>query len=174
MIPRYETPEIKKIWTDENRFGRWLDVELAATQAWNEAGVVPDEDFKNIKEKAGFNVERIREIEEVTQHDVIAFVSSVAETIGESGRFVHLGLTSSDVIDTASSLLLGESMDVVLGELKKLHKILGEKAVEYRFTPCPGRTHGIHAEPTTFGLKLLNHYAELGRDIERLSQTKKR
>ena len=173
MIPRYETPEIKKIWTDENRFGRWLDVELAATQAWNEAGVVPDEDFKNIKEKASFNVERIREIEEVTQHDVIAFVSSVAETIGESGRFVHLGLTSSDVIDTASSLLLGESMDVVLGELKKLHKILGEKAVEYRFTPCPGRTHGIHAEPTTFGLKLLNHYAELGRDIERLSQTKK-
>lgn len=173
MIPRYETPEIKKIWTDENRFGRWLDVELAATQAWNEAGVVPDGDFKNIKEKAGFNVERIREIEEVTQHDVIAFVSSVAETIGESGRFVHLGLTSSDVIDTASSLLLGESMDVVLGELKKLHKILGEKAVEYRFTPCPGRTHGIHAEPTTFGLKLLNHYAELGRDIERLSQTKK-
>ena len=173
MIPRYETPEIKKIWTDENRFGRWLDVELAATQAWNEAGVVPDEDFKNIKEKAGFNVERIREIEEVTKHDVIAFVSSVAETIGESGRFVHLGLTSSDVIDTASSLLLGESMDVVLGELKKLHKILGEKAVEYRFTPCPGRTHGIHAEPTTFGLKLLNHYAELGRDIERLSQTKK-
>ena len=173
MIPRYETPEIKKIWTDENRFGRWLDVELAATQAWNEAGVVPDEDFKNIKEKAGFNVERIREIEEVTQHDVIAFVSSVAETIGESGRFVHLGLTSSDVIDTASSLLLGESMDVVLGELKKLHKILGEKAVEYRFTPCPGRTHGIHAEPTTFGLKMLNHYAELGRDIERLSQTKK-
>ncbi|MCD8392885.1 MAG: adenylosuccinate lyase [Cloacibacillus porcorum] len=173
MIPRYETPEIKKIWTDENRFGRWLDVELAATQAWNEAGVVPDEDFKNIKKKAGFNVERIREIEEVTQHDVIAFVSSVAETIGESGRFVHLGLTSSDVIDTASSLLLGESMDVVLGELKKLYKILGEKAVEYRFTPCPGRTHGIHAEPTTFGLKLLNHYAELGRDIERLSQTKK-
>ncbi len=173
MIPRYETPEIKKIWTDENRFGRWLDVELAATQAWNEAGIVPDEDFKNIKEKAGFNVERIREIEEVTQHDVIAFVSSVAETIGESGRFVHLGLTSSDVIDTASSLLLGESMDVVLGELKKLHKILGEKAVEYRFTPCPGRTHGIHAEPTTFGLKLLNHYAELGRDIERLTQTKK-
>ncbi|MCC8178772.1 MAG: adenylosuccinate lyase [Cloacibacillus sp.] len=161
------------MWTDENRFGRWLDVELAATQAWNEAGVVPDEDFKNIKEKASFNVERIREIEEVTQHDVIAFVSSVAETIGESGRFVHLGLTSSDVIDTASSLLLGESMDVVLGELKKLHKILGEKAVEYRFTPCPGRTHGIHAEPTTFGLKLLNHYAELGRDIERLTQTKK-
>ncbi|MDO5115286.1 MAG: adenylosuccinate lyase [Synergistaceae bacterium] len=173
MIPRYETPEIKKIWTDQNRFSRWLDVELAATQAWNEAGVVPDEDFKNIREKAGFSVERIREIEEVTQHDVIAFVSSVAETIGESGRFVHLGLTSSDVIDTASSLMLGESLDVVVAELEKLRRTVGERAAEYKFTPCPGRTHGIHAEPTTFGLKLLNHYAELGRDIERLTQSRK-
>ena len=173
MIPRYETPEIKKIWMDENRFRRWLDVELAAVRAWNEAGAIPDEDCKNIIERAGFSVERIREIEEVTQHDVIAFVSSVAETIGESGRFVHLGLTSSDVIDTASSLLLGESLDVVVAEMKKLHKLLGKKAVEYKLAPCPGRTHGVHAEPTTFGLKLLNHYAELGRDIERLSQTKK-
>lgn len=173
MIPRYETPEIKKIWTDQNRFSRWLDVELAATQAWNEEGVVPDEDFKNIKEKAGFSVDRIREIEEVTQHDVIAFVSSVAETIGESGRFVHLGLTSSDVIDTASSLMLGESLDVVMTELEKLCAAVGEKAVAYKMTPCPGRTHGIHAEPTTFGLKMLNHYAELKRDLSRLSQTKK-
>ena len=173
MIPRYETAEIKRIWTDENRFRRWLDVELAAVQAWNEAGEIPDEDCRNIKERAGFSVDRIREIEEVTQHDVIAFVSSVAETIGESGRYVHFGLTSSDVIDTASSLLLGESMDVVIGEMKKLHALLGETAVKYKFAPCPGRTHGIHAEPTTFGLKLLNHYAELGRDIERLSETKK-
>ena len=172
MIPRYETAEIKKIWTDENRFQRWLDVELAAVQAWNEAGEIPDEDCRNIKERAGFSVDRIREIEEITQHDVIAFVSSVAETIGESGRFVHFGLTSSDVIDTASSLLLGESLDVVIGEMKKLHALLGETAVKYKFAPCPGRTHGIHAEPTTFGLKLLNHYAELGRDIERLRQTK--
>ena len=171
MIPRYETPEIKKIWTDQNRFGRWLDVELAATRAWHEEGVVPDEDYKNIVEKAGFSVERIHEIEEVTQHDVIAFVSSVAETIGESGRFVHLGLTSSDVIDTASSLMLGESLDVVIAELEKLHKLVGEKAVEYKMTPCAGRTHGVHAEPTTFGLKLLNHYSEIGRDIERLKQT---
>ncbi len=173
MIPRYETPEIKKIWTDQNRFGRWLDVELAATRAWHEEGVVPDEDYKNIVEKAGFSVERIHEIEEVTQHDVIAFVSSVAETIGESGRFVHLGLTSSDVIDTASSLMLGESLDVVIAELEKLHKLVGEKAVEYKMTPCAGRTHGVHAEPTTFGLKLLNHYSEIGRDIARLKQTKK-
>ncbi|MCF0247997.1 MAG: adenylosuccinate lyase [Synergistes sp.] len=172
MIPRYETAEIRKIWTDENRFRRWLDVELAATKAWNEAGVVPDEDYKNIEEKAGFNVDRIREIEEVTQHDVIAFVSSVAETIGASGRFVHYGLTSSDVIDTASSLLIGESLDIIIAELEKLRKIIGEKAVEYKYAPCPGRTHGIHAEPTTFGLKMLNHYAELGRDIDRLKLSK--
>lgn len=172
MIPRYETPEIKRIWTDQNRFGRWLDVELAATRAWNEAGVVPDEDYKNIVEKAGFSVERIHEIEAVTRHDVIAFVSSVAETIGESGRYVHLGLTSSDVIDTASSLLIGESLDIILSEIKALHRLVGEKAVQYKNTPCPGRTHGIHAEPTTFGLKLLNHYAEIGRDIERLTRTR--
>lgn len=172
MIPRYETPEIRAVWTDRNRFQRWLDVELAACRAWNEAGEIPDGDYRNIIERAGFSVERIREIEEVTQHDVIAFVSSVAETVGESGRFVHLGLTSSDVIDTASSLLLGESLDIVIGELRGLRKTVGEKAWQYRRTPTAGRTHGIHAEPTTFGLKLLNHYAEIGRDIERLTKTK--
>lgn len=172
MIPRYETAEIRAVWTDQNRFQRWLDVELAACRAWNEAGEIPDGDYRNIVERAGFSVERIREIEEVTQHDVIAFVSSVAETVGESGRFVHLGLTSSDVIDTASSLLLGESLDIVTGELRVLHKTVGERAWQYRRAPTAGRTHGIHAEPTTFGLKLLNHYAEIGRDIERLTQTK--
>ena len=173
MIERYETPEIKAIWNDKNRFQKWLDVELAVCKAWNEAGKIPDEDYRNIVEKASFSVDRIREIEEVTQHDVIAFVSSVAECIGESGRYVHLGLTSSDVIDTASSLLLSESMKTVLDALFALHKRIGEKALEYKMTPCAGRTHGIHAEPTTFGLKMLNHYAEIGRDIERITQTKK-
>lgn len=173
MIPRYETQEIKSVWTDKNRFKRWLDVEVAACRAWNEAGEIPDEDYANIVEKADFDVDRIREIEEVTQHDVIAFVSSVAEKIGESGRFVHLGLTSSDVIDTASSLLLGESMQIIISALKELHSVVGKKAIEYKMTPCAGRTHGIHAEPTTFGLKLLNHYAEIGRDIERLTLTRK-
>jgi adenylosuccinate lyase len=173
MIERYETPEINAIWKDQNRFQKWLDVELAVCKAWNEAGKIPDEDYRNIVDKASFSVQRIREIEEVTQHDVIAFVSSVAECIGGSGRYVHLGLTSSDVIDTASSLLLKESMDAVLDALKVLHKTIGEKALEYKMTPCAGRTHGIHAEPTTFGLKMLNHYAEIGRDIERIIQTKK-
>ncbi|MGE4446148.1 MAG: adenylosuccinate lyase [Synergistaceae bacterium] len=173
MIERYETPEIKAIWNDKNRFQKWLDVELAVCKAWNEAGKIPDEDYRNIVDKASFSVERIHEIEEVTQHDVIAFVSSVAECIGESGRYVHLGLTSSDVIDTASSLLLSESMKTVLDALYALHKMIGEKALEYKMTPCAGRTHGIHAEPTTFGLKMLNHYAEIGRDIERITQTRK-
>lgn len=173
MIARYETEEIKKIWSDENRFQRWLDVEIAACKAWNEAGVIPDEDLKNICDKAGFNVEKIREIEAITQHDMVAFNTNVAETIGASGRYVHLGLTSSDIIDTAASLLLCESMKVIIAEIKKLHQVLGEKATKYAYTPCTGRTHGIHAEPTTFGLKLLNHYAELGRDIERLTQSKK-
>lgn len=173
MIERYETSEIKAIWNDRNRFQKWLDVELAVCKAWNEAGKIPDQDYRNIVDKASFSVERIREIEEVTQHDVIAFVSSVAECIGESGRYVHLGLTSSDVIDTASSLLLSESMEAVLVALKALHETIGEKSLEYKMTPCAGRTHGIHAEPTTFGLKLLNHYAEIGRDIERIVQTKK-
>lgn len=173
MIQRYETQEIREIWTDQNRFQRWLDVELAACRAWYESDMIPEDDFNNIINKACFSVERIKEIEEVTQHDVIAFVSSVAENIGESGRFVHLGLTSSDVIDTASSLLLNESMDVVLAALKTLQDTIGTKAWQYRYTPCAGRTHGIHAEPTTFGLKMLNHYAEIGRDIERLKQSKK-
>lgn len=173
MIPRYETSEIKAIWDEHSKFRYWLDVEVAACRAWNEAGVISDGDFKNIEEKADFDIDRIREIEAVTQHDVIAFVSSVAEKIGESGRFVHLGLTSSDVIDTASSLMLRESMEVILKSLGELQAILGEKAVRYKRTPCVGRTHGIHAEPTTFGLKLLNHYAEIGRDIKRLRGTMK-
>lgn len=172
MIPRYETKEIKAIWTDENRFSKWLDVEIAACKAWNEAGVIPDCDLKNIQEKAAFDTKRINEIEEITQHDVIAFVSNVAENIGDSGRFVHYGLTSSDVIDTASSLLLTESMNVIISSLKKLHDIVGAKAVKYKYTPCAGRTHGVHAEPTSFGLKLLNHYSEIGRDIARLTQSR--
>ena len=173
MIERYETPEIKAIWNDQNRFQKWLDVELAVCKAWNEAGKIPDGDYKNIIENASFSIQRIKEIEEITQHDVIAFVSSVAESIGDSGRYVHLGLTSSDIIDTASSLLLGESIDAALLSLKELHKAVGEKALQYKMTFCAGRTHGIQAEPTTFGLKMLNHYAEIGRDIARITESKK-
>jgi len=168
MIPRYSVPEISKIWSDENKFRRWLDVELAVCQAWTEKGVIPREDFENIKAKASFDVDRIHEIEEVTRHDMIAFNTCVAETVGESGRYIHLGLTSSDVIDTASSLQLAESIEITVNNLIKLQTVVGRQAITHKFTPCAGRTHGVHAELTTFGLKLLNHYAEIKRDIERL------
>jgi len=171
MIPRYSVPEITKIWSDENKFRRWLDVELAVCEAWAEKAVIPQEDLENIKSKASFNVDRIHEIEAVTRHDMIAFNTCVAETVGDSGRYIHLGLTSSDVIDTASSLLLSESLEFTIGNLTRLANAVGSQAVKYKLTPCAGRTHGIHAEPTTFGLKLLNHYAEIGRDIARLENT---
>ena len=169
MIERYETPEMRRIWSDENRFRTWLAVELAVVRAWSEEGAVPPEALEQIEARADFDLDRIRQIEAVTQHDVIAFVSAVADKIGEAGRYVHLGLTSSDVIDTASSLQLGEAADLVLEELEALRRCVGDLAVAHKLTPCAGRTHGIHAEPTTFGLKLLNHYAELGRDRERLA-----
>jgi adenylosuccinate lyase len=170
MIERYGTQEMKKIWSDENRFQRWLDVELAVCGAWADEGVIPADDMARISEKAGFDIARIAEIEAVTQHDVIAFVSSVAEKIGPSGRFVHLGLTSSDVIDTAASLLLSEALSVIIGAAGGLRDALLLRAREYRYTPTVGRSHGIHAEPTTFGLKLLGFVSEIERDIARLIQ----
>ena len=174
MIDKYTTPEMTKIWSDENKFTRWLDVELAACRAWAEDGVIPREDLEAILERASFDVARIAEIEATTQHDVIAFVSAVAERIGPSGRYVHLGLTSSDVIDTASSLLLSEALDVVLAALCELKKALAELAWRYRYTPTAGRSHGIHAEPTTLGLKLLGFVSEFERDFARLSDTREK
>ncbi|MDR3354512.1 MAG: adenylosuccinate lyase [Synergistaceae bacterium] len=170
MIDRYRTDEMNKIWSDENRFTRWLDVELAVCRAWAEEGAIPAEDMAEIEKKSGFDVGRIAEIESVTQHDVIAFVSAVAERVGPSGRFIHLGLTSSDVIDTAASLLLSDALAVVIGAASGLRSSIAERAWEYRHTPTVGRSHGIHAEPTSFGLKLLGHVSEIERDISRLSQ----
>jgi adenylosuccinate lyase len=163
---------MSKIWTDENKFRRWLDVELAACRAWAEDGVIPKRDLDEITEKAAFDAGRIAEIEEETQHDVIAFVSAVAEKIGPSGRFVHLGLTSSDVIDTAASLLLSDALDILISSARELRESLARLSWKYRHTPCVGRSHGIHAEPTSFGLKFLGFVAETGRDIERLSQVR--
>ncbi len=172
MIDRYQTQRMKSLWSEENKFRRWLDVEIAATQAWVEAGKVPPEALAEIRERARFSVERINEIESVTHHDVIAFVSCVAENVGEAGRFVHYGLTSSDVVDTAGALLLTESIDVLLESLDELAGQTWELAWKYRYTPCAGRTHGVHAEPTTFGLKILNAYAEFQRDKKRLAQAR--
>ncbi|NLH94929.1 MAG: adenylosuccinate lyase [Synergistaceae bacterium] len=168
MIERYETEEMKRIWSDENRFQKWLEVELAVCEAWTEEGRIPAEAMETIRKRAGFDLERIAEIESSTHHDVIAFVSSVAEKIGPEGRFVHLGLTSSDVVDTAGSLLILEALAVLIETLKSFSGLVLEKAREYRHIPCVGRTHGIHGEPTTFGLKLLNWHSQLQRDLERL------
>lgn len=173
MINKYTTPEMMEIWSDRNKFARWLDVELAVCRAWAEDGVIAPEDLAVILERASFDEERIAKLEEITQHDVIAFVSSVAEKIGPAGRYIHLGLTSSDVIDTASSLLLSDALGVVLKDMGDLKTALARKAWLYRYTPTAGRSHGVHAEPTSFGLKLLGFVSELGRDCARLSETER-
>ena len=168
MIERYETPEMKLIWSEQNRYRKWLEVELAVCEAWTEDGRIPVEAMSEIRRKADFDAARVAEIEATTHHDVIAFVSAVAEKVGDEGRFIHLGLTSSDVVDTAGSLLILEALTVIKEALKDFSGIVLEKAREYRHLPCVGRTHGIHGEPTTFGLKVLNWHAELTRDLERL------
>ncbi len=169
MIGRYEVPEIQALWSEESKFRTWLEVELAVCGVWRERGVIPSEAYEDIRAKASFDIERIDQIEQEVQHDMIAFVSSVAETVGENGRYIHLGLTSSDVIDTASSLALKRSLAVVDEKVAQLIDAVGKKALEFRHVLCTGRTHGIHAEPTTFGLKLLNWHYQLSRDRERLS-----
>ncbi|MFA0888979.1 MAG: adenylosuccinate lyase [Synergistales bacterium] len=168
MIERYETEEMKRIWSEENRFRKWLEVELAVCEAWTEEGRIPREAMEQIRNKAAFDIRRISEIEATTHHDVIAFVSAVAEKIGPEGRYVHLGLTSSDVVDTAGSLLILEALEVLTRALRDFSGLVLEKARQYRHLPCVGRTHGIHGEPTTFGLKVLNWHYELQRDMERL------
>ncbi|MDR2179165.1 MAG: adenylosuccinate lyase [Synergistaceae bacterium] len=168
MIDRYTTAAMSKIWSEENRFALMLQVELAACRAWSEEGRIPREALDDILKKAAFSVTRIGEIESTVHHDVIAFVTSVAESIGENGRYVHLGLTSSDVLDTASSLMLRDALALVKEAVLELDAAVTEKALKYKHLPCVGRTHGIHAEPMTLGLKFLNWHAELQRDLERV------
>jgi adenylosuccinate lyase len=168
LIEKYTTEAMRKIWADENRFRKWLDVELAVCRARAAEGEIPADDLALIESRASFRVERIAEIEEETQHDVIAFVNNVQENIGPSGRYVHLGITSSDVIDTAASMQISDALDVIVGAAEGLYESLARLAWKYRRTPCAGRSHGIHAEPTSFGLKFLGFVSEIGRDIERL------
>jgi adenylosuccinate lyase len=155
------------IWTDENRYRRWLDVELAVCEAWAKLGKIPTACLRTIRSRAGFSVGRIDEIEKVVKHDVVAFLTSVNEKVGPDGRFIHLGLTSYDVVDTALSLLIRESLEKVLARLRGLEKVLKRQALKYKKTPCIGRTHGIHAEPVTFGFKILVWVEEVRRQIER-------
>ena len=174
MIARYTRPEMGAIWSDQRRFETWLEVELAATDALSAAGVVPAEDAKALRERASFDVARINEIEETTQHDVIAFTTAVAERAGAPARWFHFGLTSSDVIDTAQALQIRQACDLILADLDALAKAVRDRAMEHRRTPMIGRTHGVHAEPMTFGMKLALWYAEIGRDrvrVERARET---
>jgi len=172
MIARYTNPVMGRIWSDQRRFETWLQVEVAAAEAMAEAGIVPASAARDIREKGGFDVARIEEIEAKTHHDVIAFTTSVAEHVGESARWLHFGLTSSDVIDTAQALQMREACDVILSDLDGLARAIRARAEEHRHTPMIGRTHGVHAEPTTLGLKLALWFAEVERDIARLRRAR--
>ena len=168
MIPRYSRPEMAAIWSDEFKFARWLEVEIAVVEAWAGIGVVPREDADRIVARAAIDVEAIARYVEETHHDVTAFLRSVADSLGEESRWVHYGLTSNDVWDTATSLQLAAATDVIGGQIAALREAVARRAVEHKRTICAGRTHGVHAEPTTFGLKLAVHVAELDRHAGRL------
>ena len=172
MIARYTLPEMAAIWSLENKFQKWLDVEIAVCEVHAEDGTIPADAVEEIKAKAAFTVERINEIEMTTDHDVIAFTTNLAENIGESARFVHYGLTSSDVVDTANALLLKESCEVLLAKVDAMLPVLQRRAYEFKDTPQMGRTHGIHAEPTSFGLVWALWYSEMQRNRERLERAK--
>lgn len=172
MIARYTLPEMAAIWSLENKFQKWLDVEIAVCEVHAEDGTIPADAVEEIKAKAAFTVERINEIEKTTDHDVIAFTTNLAENIGESARFVHYGLTSSDVVDTANALLLKESCDVLLAKVDAMLPVLKRRAYEFKDTPQIGRTHGIHAEPTSYGLVWALWYSEMERNRERLLSAK--
>lgn len=161
-------PEMGAIWTEQNKYQKWLDVELAVCEAWHDLGEIPSDALKRIKKKIGFSIDRIEEIESVVKHDVLAFLHSVAEYVGDDSRYIHLGLTSYDVVDTALSLLIKESLEKTAKELNKLKEILKEQALKYKKTPIIGRTHGIHAEPITFGVKILVWYEEINRHAQRI------
>ena len=167
MIDRYTRPQMASIWSEENKYRNWLKVELAATDALARAGIVPVEAAAELRERASFTVQRIHEIEADTRHDVLAFTTAVAETAGPSARWLHYGLTSTDVVDTAQALAITQASDLIRLSIVRLRDVLRKRAIEFQHTPTIGRTHGVHAEPTTFGMKLLLWYSEMGRNLKR-------
>ncbi|UFT99907.1 adenylosuccinate lyase [Radiobacillus kanasensis] len=173
MISRYTREEMGSIWTEENRFKAWLEVEILACEAWSELGVIPKEDVLKIRENASFDVDRIYEIEQDTRHDVVAFTRAVSETLGEEKKWVHYGLTSTDVVDTALSFLLKQANEIIRKDLHAFVDVLKAKAQEHKHTVMMGRTHGVHAEPTTFGLKMALWYEEMKRNVERFEAAAK-
>ncbi|MEK1381204.1 adenylosuccinate lyase [Limosilactobacillus fermentum] len=173
MIDRYTRPEMKEIWSDKARYQCWLDVEIAADEAWSKLGHIPAEDVEKIRQNATFTVEGINEIEAVTHHDVIAFTRDVSKSLGPERKWVHYGLTSTDVVDTAQGLQLKKINDILRQDIQDFMDILADRAREFKYTVCMGRTHGIHAEPTTFGLKLARWYSEMKRNQERFEHAAK-
>ena len=169
MIPRYARPEMESIWTDDNKFKIMLEVEILASEAMSKLGVVPKAAIDKVKKKAKINKDRINEIEKTVKHDVIAFLTSVVETVGPEARFLHMGMTSSDVLDTSLAVQMRQSCLLLIKETKELMKITKKLALKYKYTPTMGRSHGVHAEPTTFGLKVANWYSELSRSLDRLN-----
>ncbi len=172
MIPRYSRPAMSRIWTDENKFSIWLQVEVLACEALNRLGQIPDADLACIRKRARFDIKRIEEIEREVNHDVIAFLTCVAEFVGPSARFIHKGLTSSDVIDTALAVQLVQAADILIDGVKAVRKAAAAQARRHKFTPMIGRSHGIHAEPITFGLKMALMYDEFGRALQRLQRAR--
>ncbi|MFC1480308.1 adenylosuccinate lyase [Candidatus Omnitrophota bacterium] len=172
MIERYTRPEMAKIWTDENKFRKMLEIEILACEAFAKQGLIPKDAVRVIREKADFDVRRIEEIEQKTHHDVVAFIKNVSENIGEEAKYLHYGLTSSDVLDTALSVMMTEAIDVLIKDVKALMEALREKALKYKKTPMMGRSHGVHAEPISFGLKMALFYKEAQRDLGRLEEAR--
>ena len=173
MINRYSRPVMAKIWTDQNKFESYLKVEILASEAFSKLGVVPESDLEKIKKNASFDLKRIYEIEEVTRHDVVAFTRAVSETLGEEKKWIHYGLTSTDVVDTANGYLLKQANQILRDDLVRFMEVLKKKALLYKNTPCIGRTHGIHADITTFGLKWALWYEDMKRNLERFDNAAK-
>lgn len=174
MIERYTRERMAQVWTDQNKYHKWLDIEVLICEAYTQLNVIPSEDMKNIKEKARFDVQRVLEIEERTRHDVVAFIENVAEYVGPSSKYIHMGVTSSDILDTSFACLLVEAADILIEDIRALMEILKEKAYATKGMPAIGRTHGIHAEPVTFGLKVTHFYDEMRRNLERMIAAKER
>ncbi|MDQ7825063.1 MAG: adenylosuccinate lyase [Candidatus Eremiobacteraeota bacterium] len=173
MVPRYRTPEMSALWSIENKYRMWLSVELAVCRAWNELGMISRDALSVILEKASFTASRIEELEHETRHDVAAFLQNVQEQVGPEGRFIHLGVTSSDILDTAQALIMGESLDLIEKRIEALGEVLRDMAVAHKTTPAAGRTHGVHAEPMSFGLKFLLWYDEMLRHREHLKEVRR-
>ena len=172
MIERYSRKEMAALWSDENRFRRWLDVEIAVCEVLNEKGIVPDRDLRVIRKKASFDLRRIAEIEKEVKHDLIAFLTSVSEKVGRSARYIHLGLTSYDIVDTANALVIRDACEILIKDLNELLKALRKRSLRHKDTIMMGRTHGVHAEPITLGLKFAIWYEEMKRNLERLESAR--